>query len=107
MGHVIGNLSVGFHQFLDAIEHGIEIFREPVPFVTSPAQRYPFAEPASHNLPARRVDCFDPGHRTARCRYARGRGEDQKNYRGRGETDRYAPPKSIEIIDVAAKNEMV
>jgi len=62
MGHVIGNLPVGFHQFLDTIEHGIEIFREAVPFVTSPAQRYPFAEPASHNFPARRVDCFDPGH---------------------------------------------
>src|SRR6516164_4044658 len=103
MGHVVRNLPVRFDQFPDAVEHRIEIFREPIPFVAGPAQRYALSEPASHDLSARRVDRFDARHRAPRGRYS-GRGsEDQKQHGGRGETDRDVLAKSVEIADVAAE----
>src|SRR5271163_3220391 len=107
MGHVVGDLTVRFDQFPDAIEHRIEIFREPIPFVTGPAQRDALSEPASHYFSARRVDRFDPCHRAPRGGYS-GRGcEDQKQHGCRGETDRDVLAKSVEIFDVAAEKQMM
>src|SRR6516165_6916633 len=107
MSDVVGDLAVGLHQFLDAIEHRVEIFREPIPLVTGAAQRYPLAEPASHNLAARRVDRFDPRDRTPRRRYS-GRGsQDEKQHGGRGETNSDIFPKSVEILDIAAEKHVM
>src|SRR6516164_10595989 len=107
MGHVVRNLPVRFDQFPDAIEHRIEIFREPIPFVAGPVQRYALSEPASHDFSARRVDRFDARHRAARRRYS-GRGSEyQKQHGGRGETDCNILAKSLEIFDVAAEKQMM
>jgi len=107
MGHIVGNLPVRLHQYPYAIEHRVEIFRKPIPFVAGPAQGYALSEPASHDFSARRVDRFDPCHRAPRGRYS-GRGsEDQKQHGGRGETDRDVLAKSVEIADVAAEKQMM
>ena len=41
MGDVVGNLLQAHHQRLDALEHGVEVFREAIEFVTAAPDRQP------------------------------------------------------------------
>src|SRR5690349_13650468 len=69
-----------------AVEHRIEIVRQPVPFISGAAKRYALAQSRSDYFPAGRDDFFDPRDRTPRCGYASGRRENEKCARGPDKT---------------------
>ena len=64
---IVGGLLDLPHQHLDAVEHGIEIFRQPIPFVVRcrTAARAP-PRPLCHDGAAGGVDGFDPADRASR-----------------------------------------
>ena len=46
---IVGDLLQAAHQRLDALEHGVEVFRQPVEFVAGAGDRQPLAEIAGHD----------------------------------------------------------
>ena len=49
MGDVVGDLLEAPHQRLDALEHGVEVDREPVELVVGAGDRQPAGEIAGHD----------------------------------------------------------
>src|SRR5215475_13274068 len=78
MSHIIGDLLVGLDEILYAVEHGIEILRQPVPFISRAAKRYAPAQPGPDYFSAGRDDFFDPCNRTPGCGYACSRCKNEK-----------------------------
>ena len=49
VGDVVGDFLQAHHQRLDPLQHGVEIFRQPVEFVAAAPDRQPLAEIARHD----------------------------------------------------------
>ena len=49
VGDIVGNFLQPHHQGLDPLQHGVEIFREPVEFVAAASDRQPAAQIARHD----------------------------------------------------------
>jgi hypothetical protein len=62
MGNVARDLTQPFHQALNAVEHAVEISREPIEFVAAAALGHAIGEAphSSRRAARRRLDCRRP-----------------------------------------------
>src|SRR5260370_41439534 len=107
MRHVIGDLPVGFHQLLNAVEHGVEVLGELVPLIAASAQGNALAEPGSHDFSGGGIDCFDPSHRAPRGGYARCRRREDDQPESPSKTGGNCVDKAAEILNFSSDEEMV
>ena len=82
MGDAVAHLLDLPHQKFDAIQHGIEICRELVPFIGSAMNRYSSLKVALHDGSASGIDALNPSDRPTSDDHARGRAHDD-NKQGR------------------------
>ncbi len=60
VSNIVGDMPYALVQFLDACKHAVEVFRQPIEFVTRPAYRKPSGQIAAHDTLRGHRNFIDP-----------------------------------------------